>query len=290
MRRRALRTLTAAVTAVLLAAGASACSGQADDGRPAAAVPSPAPTATATPDPFPTEPLSSGTRYVALGDSFAAGMGGGDEQGKCRTSPHSYPSVFTKEAGVDLIVNAACAGATTGDLLRRQLIAIDDRTDLITLSIGGNDLGVAAVAADCSAGKAVACRNELSSALSLLDVLPQRLSTVYSAVAQAAPNARIVVTGYVVMYDPGSTSGKDFGLRTAINAATVGLNQVIEDAVDAQRAKGVPMEFVRVDFAGHLLGDRDPWINQTGADAFHPTAEGYAQYAKTLVKELGTAE
>lgn len=288
MRRRALRTLTAALAAVLLAGGASACSGPGDDTRPAAA-PAPTPTATATPDPFPDEPLTAGTRYVALGDSFAAGMGGGDEQGKCRTSPNSYPSVFTKEAGVDLIVNAACAGATTDDLLRRQLIAIDDRTDLITLSIGGNDLGVAAVASDCSAGKAVACRSELSSALSLLDVLPQRLSTVYAAVAQAAPNARIVVTGYVVMYDPGSTSSSDFGLRTAINAATVGLNQVIEDAVDAQRAKGVPMEFVRVDFAGHLLGDPEPWINQTGADAFHPTAAGYAQYAKTLVKELGTA-
>jgi lysophospholipase L1-like esterase len=281
--------MTAAVAAALLLATAAACSEPGADARTPAAAPAPTPTATATPDPFPDEPLTADTRYVALGDSYAAGMGAGDEEGKCRVSPAAYPTVFTRAAGVDLVADAACAGATTGDLLRRQLIAIDDRTDLITLSIGGNDLGVAAVAADCTAGKANACRNELSSGLSLLDVLPQRLETVYAAVAQAAPNARIVVTGYVQLFNPGSPDSRDFGLRTAINAAAIGLNQVIEDAVDEQRAKGVPMTFVQPEFTGHLIGDPDPWLNATGPDAFHPTAEGYAAYARALVAELGSA-
>ncbi|ERK61130.1 putative triacylglycerol lipase, partial [Leifsonia aquatica ATCC 14665] len=237
-------------------------------------------TRSATPDPFPRRPLTTSTRYVALGDSFAAGMGGGGETGKCRSSSASYPSVFTRESGVDLIVNAACSGATTSDLLRKQLISLDDRTDLVTVSIGGNDLGVAAIAADCAAGKAASCRSQLTSALSLLNVLPERLATVYDAIVQAAPNARIVVTGYALMYDASDPNAKDFGMAAAINAATIGLNQVIDDAVDAERAKGAPMTYVGVDFAGHAIGDAKPWVHTSGVDAFHPTAAGYAEYAR----------
>lgn len=288
MRRRALPIALAGALAAAVLTLAAACAGPAE--TPAAS-PRAAATATpsATPDPFPRQPLTKSTRYVALGDSFAAGMGGGGETGKCRSSSASYPSVFTRESGVDLIVNAACSGATTSDLLRKQLISLDDRTDLVTVSIGGNDLGVAAIAADCAAGKAASCRSQLTSALSLLNVLPERLATVYDAIVQAAPNARIVVTGYALMYDASDPNAKDFGMAAAINAATIGLNQVIDDAVDAERAKGAPMTYVGVDFAGHAIGDAKPWVHTSGVDAFHPTAAGYAEYARQLVRRLGTA-
>lgn len=293
MRRRTLLIPIIAIVAVGALAGAGAIAWAASRGgaeSPSAAVPEvPTPTPTPTLDPFPKEPLTTETRYVALGDSFAAGMGAGDEQGRCLTSDKAYPDLFAEASKVDLIANAACSGATTGDLLKRQLIALDDRTDLVTISVGGNDLGVAAIAADCSAGKAVACRTEVSSGLSLLNVLPERLDTVYSAVAQAAPNARIVVTGYATLYDASDPSASDFGIAATINAATVGLNQVISDAVDAQRAKGIPITFVGVDFDGHGIGNKDPWVNTTGYTAFHPTAAGYEEYSRELVRLLGTA-
>ncbi|MGO4299776.1 SGNH/GDSL hydrolase family protein [Leifsonia sp. RAF41] len=282
-----------AVAVLLMGSAAlalSACSGapsSADQPRQAATA---SPTPTAAPDPFRTEPLTPSTRYVAIGDSFAAGMGAGAEQGKCRLSANAYPSVFARKAGIDLVVNAACAGATTSDLLKHQLIALDDRTDLVTVSIGGNDLGVAAIAGDCAAGKAVACRNQVTAALSLLNVLPDRLDTVYSAVAQAAPNARIVVTGYTLLYDSSDPSAPDFQTAAAINAATLGLNEVIRQAVEEQRADGKAMTYLPVDFAGHAIGDRKPWLNTTGPDIFHPTATGYAEYASRLIQLLGTAQ
>ena len=257
--------------------------------RPAATAAAPAPTPTPTIAPFPKEPLTASTRYVALGDSFAAGLGAGGEQGPCQTSDASYPDRFAEQSGVDLIVNASCSGATTSDLLKRQLIALDDRTDLVTVSIGGNDLGVADVAAACAAGKAVACRNELSSALSLLNVLPGRLDVVYSAIAQAAPNARIVVTGYAHLYDTSDPRSPNYGMATAIDAATVGLNEVIKEAVDKERAAGIPMTFRAVDFDGHGIGSAKPWINTSGVGIFHPTAAGYREYAHELVQLLGTA-
>ncbi|WP_295118891.1 SGNH/GDSL hydrolase family protein [uncultured Leifsonia sp.] len=290
MRRRVLPSaLTAALGAFVLLATAACASPGAPDIAPDA-TPRPTPTASPTPDPFPRKPLTERTRYVALGDSFSAGMGGGDESGKCRLSPNSYPNDFARAAGIDLVVNAACAGATTSDLLKHQLIALDDRTDLVTVSVGGNDLGVADIAAECSAGKAVACRDGVSSALSLLNILPQRLSAVYGAVHDAAPNARIVVTGYVVIFDNSNPKAADFGTATAINAAALGLNQTIQDVVSAQRAAGVPITYVGVDFAGHGIGSKAPWVNVSGTDAFHPTATGYGQYSSALVRLLGRAQ
>ncbi|AGW41816.1 secreted hydrolase [Leifsonia xyli subsp. cynodontis DSM 46306] len=289
MRNGALSTALAALLAATVLLLVSACSATTGSTAPAPVSSARMATPTPSPDAFPRRPLTPATRYVALGDSFAAGMGGGGEYGKCRRSPKSYPDIFTRDTGVNLVVNAACAGATTADLLKHQLIALDDRTELVTLSIGGNDLGVAAIAVDCAAGKAVACRNELSSALSLLNVLPERLATVYNAVAEAAPNARIVVTGYALLYDNSDEKAADFGMATAINAATLGLNQTISDAVEKQDAAGLPLAYIGVDFTGHGIGSRTPWISQSGPDAFHPTADGYGEYARELVRLLGRA-
>jgi hypothetical protein len=158
------------------------------------------------------------------------------------------------------------------------------------VSVGGNDLGVAAIAAECSAGKAVACRDGVSSALSLLNVLPERLAAVYGAIHDAAPNARIVVTGYALMFDNSNTKSPDFGTATAINAATLGLNQTIQDVVASQRSSGAPITYVGVDFAGHGIGSKSPWLNVSGLDAFHPTSTGYGQYSSALVRLLGRAQ
>ncbi|MFF1877467.1 SGNH/GDSL hydrolase family protein [Leifsonia sp. NPDC058230] len=291
MRRRTLLIPIVAVVAVgaLAGVGAIAWAASTDTPEQPRAVATATPQPTATLPPFPKRPLTEATRYVALGDSFAAGMGGGDEQGKCVMSDNSYPDVFSAVAGVDLITNAACSGATTADLLKRQLLPLDANTDLVTVSIGGNDLGVAAIAGDCSAGRSESCRNGISSALSLLNVLPGRLDQVYSAIADAAPNARIVVTGYAILYDASDPSAKDFGTAAAINAATIGLNEVIKAAVDNQRADGVPITYVGVNFDGHGIGSAKPWVNTVGITAFHPTAAGYREYSAELVRLLGRA-
>jgi lysophospholipase L1-like esterase len=295
MRRRTIFIPIVAVVVVGALAGVGAIAWAATTDTPeqpralATAAATPTPTPTPTLDAFPKRPLTAATRYVALGDSFAAGMGGGSEQGKCVMSDNSYPDVFSAVAGVDLITNAACSGATTADLLKRQLPPLDANTDLVTVSIGGNDLGVAAIASDCAAGKSVPCRNGISSALSLLNVLPDRLDQVYTAVAKAAPNARIVVTGYAILYDASDPSAKDFGVAAAINAATIGLNEVIKDAVDRQRADGVPITYLGVDFDGHGIGSAKPWVNAAGITAFHPTAVGYREYSTELVRLLGRA-
>jgi len=90
-------------------------------------------------------------RYVALGSSFAAGLGLGPRvPGSpclCMRSSNGYPQVLARRAGYDL-VDRSCSGATARHVLRGgqffqkpQLDAVTPETELVTLTAGGNDVG-----------------------------------------------------------------------------------------------------------------------------------------------------
>ncbi|HJV13835.1 MAG TPA: hypothetical protein VJ625_08070, partial [Propionibacteriaceae bacterium] len=65
---------------------------------------------------------NSGTiQYIALGDSYAAGQGGGDEIRPCLQSPNGYPSLLDSKGWIDLRANAACTGASTSEVSSTQL-------------------------------------------------------------------------------------------------------------------------------------------------------------------------
>ena len=51
-------------------------------------------------------------QYVALGDSYAAGQGGGDYLNGCLESPNGYPYLLDPKMRIDLRTNAACTGAS----------------------------------------------------------------------------------------------------------------------------------------------------------------------------------
>ena len=55
-------------------------------------------------------------KYVALGDSVAAGQGGGDYVDACLRSPAGYPALLDAQPKVSLLRNAACTGATITDV------------------------------------------------------------------------------------------------------------------------------------------------------------------------------
>jgi lysophospholipase L1-like esterase len=248
----------------------------------ASATPAPKPSATVKPKVLPKDIGD----YVALGDSYAAGVGAGEEQGNCLRSPFSYPSLLNGTIGIDLTSNMACTGATTTVVQTRQLRALHDTTKLVTLSVGGNDLNVASLAGLCTAQTGPACTAALKQSLSLLKTLPDRLSDTYRAVAKAAPNAKIVVTGYPSLYSAGAPTFSNLSTETIINAATSGLDSAIKTAVDKEKKAGLNVEFVPVDFNGHGIGSRTSWIVPTGPDAYHATATGYKAYAKAIVGVL----
>ncbi|NNC12927.1 SGNH/GDSL hydrolase family protein [Planctomonas sp. JC2975] len=293
MRRRnpTPRTRAAACALGLVAVLLTGCSGSGQSGSPASGAPS-APTATATPLPAPTSTMRTPTaadplRYAALGDSYSAGMGGGSEIGRCLRSPHAFPQQLAKAKTIELARFVACSGATTTDVLSTQIAALDPQVELVTITIGGNDLNVSALPSACARGETSTCRAAVATSVSLLKTLPTKLEKTYKAIAKAAPNARILVADYPLFYDLPTITEKTIGsdqvsAAIAVDAAVASLDATIEKAVAQQRDAGTDIHFVDVSFIGHGVNSPKPWFVLTGPNAFHPTAAGYAQYATVL--------
>jgi lysophospholipase L1-like esterase len=222
-------------------------------------------------------------QYVALGDSYAAGQGAGNYLNRCLQSTDGYPALLDSRKHVHLRANASCTGATTFDVVNTQVSALDKWTTLVTLTVGANDLHVAAVAAACTKEPtSTECTNAIANALSQLAGLGRRLPNVYTAIAAAAPRAEILVTGYPYLFETPTQCTPEV-IICQINSATAALNQTIEDTVAAM-PDSVDIEYVDVTarFAGHGIGSPDPFINAAGPDAFHPNDAGYEAYAAAI--------
>ena len=105
------------------------------------------------------------------------------------------------------------------------------------------------------------------------------------SVKAAAPNAKIVVTGYPYLFEP-LTSAPTDSLSMFIVQATqlaYGLNESIANAAPDTQVQYVD---VTTAFAGHgALSPTDPWINFNLGDPdsfLHPNAAGYQAYLAAL--------
>lgn len=231
-------------------------------------------------------------QYVALGDSYAAGQGTGSYLNSCLQSDEGYPALLDSRKHLHLRANASCTGATTSDVVESQLSALNKGTRLVTLTVGGNDLSVSRIAAACTPGPSPACQTAINTALGLLatppGVLAGRLGSVYAAIAAASPRAIILVTGYPYLFEPPTTNTPNAATIVAINNATTALNATIQQTVTTAQSAGLNIQYIDVTtaFTGHGIGSPVPFINATGADAFHPNDAGYAAYAAALSSAL----
>ena len=217
--------------------------------------------------------------YVALGDSYAAGVGTLDydpSSGDCERSPEGYPALVANHAST--FVSDACSGATTADVQSAQMNDLGIDTDLITITVGGNDAGFSSVVATCLLGTDDQCVTAVDNATTTVNnTLPGLLDTTYTAIQNRAPNARVVVAGYPHLMDETAASCDLSSVkRQALNKGSDAL-----DAVISARAAAAGFAFAdpRPTFAGHGVCSSSPWINAFSSDhvgeTFHPTADGY---------------
>lgn len=93
--------------------------------------------------------------YVAVGDSYAAGIGAGNALNgpgdkDCSRYDQAYPVLLNSALESDKFDNLACSGATSQDIRDKQINTIaDGSADLITVSAGGNDVGFEAILKAC---------------------------------------------------------------------------------------------------------------------------------------------
>ncbi|MFJ5216594.1 SGNH/GDSL hydrolase family protein [Streptomyces sp. NPDC088354] len=222
---------------------------------------------------------ASGPVYVALGDSYASGVGSGrydDSSGGCYRSSRAYPRLWAKAHTPSGFSFPACSGATTVDVINRQLGALNDTTTLVSVTVGGNDAGFVDVMTTCLLSTSSACLNRIDRARDYIaNRLPDRLDTVYEAIGARAPAARVVVVGYPRFYRIGTSCiGLTTAKRRAINDAADLL-----DTVTAKRAAdhGFAFADVRGAFTGHELCAGTAWLHSLTIpvhESYHPTASG----------------
>src|SRR5690606_12647250 len=132
--------------------------------------------------------------YDAIGDSYAAGTGA--------LSGEAYPQVLDGRMQIVLDDFAAVPGADTLDLMEQSAV-LDDDTDLVTLTIGGNDIPWGATVVQCLGAPDTTCLTAIEGVEGLIEsTLPAKLDAAYEAVSAAAPNAHVVVAGYAHLFSP----------------------------------------------------------------------------------------
>jgi lysophospholipase L1-like esterase len=220
--------------------------------------------------------------YVALGDSYASGDGAGDyisSGGSCNRSKNAYPDQWADANHPASFTFAACANATTATVVSSQLSALSSQTTLVSLTIGGNDVGFTGVMTTCVLWTTSSCLKAVSAAETLVaSVLPASLDATLQAIRRDAPNAKIVVVGYTDLYDL-SKSSTCIGLSTADRTA---LNQGADEINSALAAAAARNDdtfaSVQSKFAGHEICDSGSWLHSVDifslGSSYHPTASG----------------
>ena len=162
------------------------------------------------------------TTYVAMGSSFAAGPGVEPIiVPACGRSARNYPALVAERLGYDL-VDVTSGGAAVADVLDRpqalltgrtvppQLAALVPDADLVTLTVGGNDVDYLLTLLRCSYradpdGAPATARAFFGTPVdpaavdAALAALPARLAGLVDAVRQRAPQARVVLVDYLTV-------------------------------------------------------------------------------------------
>jgi lysophospholipase L1-like esterase len=225
---------------------------------------------------------AAGDRYVALGDSYSSGVGAGSylsSSGSCTRSANAYSALWAAAHAPASYTSVACSGATTTSVTNTQLSALSSTTTLVSITVGGNDVGFANIMSTCALYGTTDCVNAVQAAENVAQTqLPGRLDTVYNGIRSAAPNARVVVLDYPVFYQLNTFCvGLSGTSRAKIDEGINLLDGVLSSAAGRH---GFTFADVRSIFVGHQLCSGDKWLHALNffdlTESYHPTANGHA--------------
>ncbi|WP_037468141.1 SGNH/GDSL hydrolase family protein [Sphingobium herbicidovorans] len=244
----------------------------------------------------------AGAGYVAMGSSFAAGAGIGALQpgspARCGRTVNNYASLLAQRLQL-VLTDVSCGGAVTANVLDpwsklpAQIEAVTPDTRLVTITIGGNDVGYAMglMGASCRAGASFGSGSCIPKPATDEDdwrKLEQNLTTISRQVAARAPKARLIFVQYVTLVPP-----------TLCDAAVLSGAEAKEYRALGERLAAVTARVARANGATVLPADKssrdhtacsaEPWSHgmnphydlKQGAP-WHPTRAGHAAIAQAL--------
>jgi lysophospholipase L1-like esterase len=260
----------------------------------------------------PASQASSPIRYVALGDSYSAASGvlppDPAASPGCMRSILNYPHDIAAATGAQL-TDVTCGGAQTKDFFESQqpgvapqLDAVSADTQLVTMTIGGNDSGVfidsiveCGAAGASTAGQGSPCKDRYGSSFedTIRTTTYPALVKALQAVRAKAPHAKVAILGYPWILPP--TVGCFDKMPIAegdvpyLRSEQATLNDAVKRAAAATGAKYVDMSTVS---EGHdacqPIGTRwiEPVLQGTNAVIVHPNALGEQQMAAQTMRVL----
>jgi lysophospholipase L1-like esterase len=234
---------------------------------------------------------ASADQYAALGDSYSSGVGTGSYtlSSTCKRSVYAYPYLVAQKRSNTSLSFVACSGATTSDLLANQIAAVTSATSIVTLTIGGNDIGFANLIYQCTLSD---CSSALDTTrLNLESTLGSRLDTVFSTIkSHASLGAKIVVLGYPRLFSGAGCFGT-LGISSTEEQKANQLADALDQVLAAHAAAdGVTYQSAISAFTGHAVCSSSPWVNglnifNTG-ESYHPNRTGHSSGYYPLVRAI----
>lgn len=255
--------------------------------------------------------------YVALGDSYVAGPlipGQDTDPLGCLRSDANYPSLIAGQVKATRFVDISCSGATTDDMFAEQdvdpggpnpaqLSAVDKRTKIVTLGIGGNDIGFSSIVKDCALKLpgSSGCkgdyvhdgRDELSDRIA---ATAPKVDAVLAEIKVRAPQAKTFVVGYPTVL-PETGSGC-YPTVPVLPSDVPYLRAKVEELNAMLAARAAAAGVTYVDIATPSIGHDfcaggNKWVEgivpTSVAAPVHPNADGMAGWAPTVAAAINAA-
>ena len=251
-------------------------------------------------------------RYVALGDSYSAASGvlppDPEAPPECLRSILNYPHVIAGSTGAQL-TDVTCGAAETKDFFESQYLgvapqldAVKSDTQLVTMTIGGNDSNVfietilaCGSLGVLSLGQGSPCKDQYGSSFedTIRNTTYPSLVRALGAVRAKAPRARVAILGYPWIMPPTGACYDKMPIASGDVPYVRGIQATLNDAV---RRVAVATGATYVNFnqvsEGHdacqPLGVRwiEPVLQGTNAVIVHPNALGEREMAAQTMTVL----
>ncbi|AEV71881.1 hypothetical protein MycrhN_1258 [Mycolicibacterium rhodesiae NBB3] len=249
-------------------------------------------------------------RYVALGSSMAAGPGilprAEGAPFFAGRSARNYPHLVAERLGLDL-VDVTYSGATTANVLTdpqpgapAQIDALDGTEDLVTVTIGGNDVGYVPLLFAAGLpqfvrrvpllGDRVTGQLDPAARDRALADVGRSLTNVGRTVRQRAPGARVLFVDYLTLLPPD-------GAAPPLSESDVATGRHVADELarataEAAVATGCELVPAAEHSLDHHAWSAQPWTTRFGLPLpwrpapLHPNAAGMRAVADLVVAQV----
>jgi lysophospholipase L1-like esterase len=256
--------------------------------------------------------MPSGAHYVAMGSSFASGPGVASvvpgTPARCTRSTENYAQQVARQLNLRL-TDTSCGGARTAHILGPwnelppQIEALTADTALVTITIGGNDVGYIGglISASCAgADRASAppmCQSMAGQPPEPGEAewraLASSLDRITAEVRRRSPAARLVFVDYLTVVSDGPPcAATPFAADRAATGRAIAARLAAETAAAAARA-GADVLRASALSANHGACAEQPWMGGFIAPPgsglhipYHPNQAGMTAVADALAALL----